>query len=92
MLKHLPPISFQTLLDIFTDIWETIKFPEKLELASFIHIPNLGKYHAEPTNFRPIAHTSCLCKIPQEKDQHKTCLVLRTVGHLLVSIPTLTEL
>ena len=34
MLKHLPPKSLQTLLDIFNDMWETGKFPESWELAT----------------------------------------------------------
>ena len=28
MLKHLPPKSLQTLLDIFNNMWETGKFPK----------------------------------------------------------------
>ena len=62
MLKHLPPESLKTLLDIFNDIWETGKFPESWELATIIPIPKPGKDHAEPTNYRPIALTSCICK------------------------------
>ena len=30
--------------------------------ATIIPIPKPGKDHAEPTNYRPIALTSCLCK------------------------------
>ena len=62
MLKHLPPKSLKTLLAIFNDIWETGKFPESWELATIIPIPKPGKDHAEPTNHRPIALTSCICK------------------------------
>ena len=62
MLKHLPPKSLKTLLAIFNDIWETGKFPESWELATIIPIPKPGKDHAEPTNYRPIALTSCICK------------------------------
>ena len=62
MLKHLPPKSLKTLLDIFKDIWETGKFPESWELATIIPIPKPGNDHAEPTNYRPIALTSCICK------------------------------
>ena len=62
MLKHLPLKSLQTLLDIFNNMWETGKFPESWELATIIPIPKPGKDHTEPTNFRPIALTSCLCK------------------------------
>ena len=62
MLKHLPPESLKTLLGIFNDIWETGKFPESWELATIIPIPKRGKDHVEPTNYRPIALTSCICK------------------------------
>ena len=62
MLKHLPPKSLQALLDIFNDIWETGKFPESWELSTIIPVPKPGKDHTEPTNYRPIALTSCLCK------------------------------
>ena len=37
-------------------------FPESWCLATIIPIPEPGKDHAEPTNYRPIALTSCLCK------------------------------
>ena len=62
MLKHLPSKSLQALLDIFNDIWETGKFPESWELSTIIPVPKPGKDHTEPTNYRPIALTSCLCK------------------------------
>ena len=62
MLKHLPHKSLQTLLDIFNNMWETGKFPESWKLATIIPIPKPGKDHTEPTNYRSIALTSCLCK------------------------------
>ena len=62
MMKHLPLKSLQTLLDIFNNMWETGKFPESWELATIIPIPKPGKDDTEPTNYRPIALTSCLCK------------------------------
>ena len=37
-------------------------FPESSRLAIIIPIPKPGKDHAEPTNYRPIALTSCFCK------------------------------
>ena len=62
MLKHLPESSLQTLLGIFNHIWTTGDFPEDWRLATLIPIPKPGKDYAEPTNYRPIALTSCLCK------------------------------
>ena len=37
-------------------------FPEDWRLATVIPIPKQGKDPDEPTNYRPIALTSCLCK------------------------------
>ena len=62
MLKHLPETALDTLLHIFNGIWTTGVFPESWRLATIIPIPKPGKDHAEPTNYRPIALTSCLCK------------------------------
>ena len=62
MLKHLPESSLQALLGIFNHIWTTGDFPEDWRLATVIPIPKPGKDHAEPTNYRPKALTSCLCK------------------------------
>ena len=44
------------------DIWATGQFPESWELTTIIPIPKPGKVHAEPTNYRPIALTGCICK------------------------------
>ena len=62
MLKHLPETALDTLLHIFNGIWTTGVFPESWRLATIIPIPKPGKDHAEPTNYRSIALTSCLCK------------------------------
>ena len=62
MLKHLPEISLETLLNIFNYIWNTGKFPEDWTYATIIPIPKPGKDPEEPNNYRPIALTSCLCK------------------------------
>ena len=62
MLKHLPETALETLLHIFNSIWTTGVLPESWRLATIIPISKPGKDHAEPTNYRPIALTSCLCK------------------------------
>ena len=62
MLKHLPKSSLETILHIFNTIWTTGIYPESWRLATIIPIPKPGKDHTEPTNYRPIALTSCLCK------------------------------
>ena len=62
MLKHLPNNALSTVLHIFNDIWATGVFPESWRLTTIIPIPKPGKDHEEPSNYRPIALTSCLCK------------------------------
>ena len=62
LLKHLPCISLQTLLNIFNRIWEQGTFPESLTKATISLIPKPNKDHTNPTNYRPIALTSCLRK------------------------------
>ena len=39
-----------------------ILLPTETRLATIIPIPKPGKDHEEPSNYRPIALTSCLCK------------------------------
>ena len=52
-----------THIYIFLTVHEQQEFfPESLRLATIIPIPKPGKDHAEPTNYRPIALTSCLYK------------------------------
>jgi potassium voltage-gated channel Eag-related subfamily H protein 8 len=43
-------------------IWETGDLPSIWKLANVIPIPKPGKDHAEPSNYRPIALTSCVFK------------------------------
>ena len=62
MLKHLPDNSLETLLNIFNYIWTTGKFPEDWQYATIIPNPKPGKDPVEPTSYRPIALTSCLCE------------------------------
>ena len=62
MLEHLPKNSLETILHILNIIWTTDIYPESWRLATIIPIPKLGKDHTEPTNYRPIALTSFLCK------------------------------
>jgi len=61
-LKHLPKESLELLLDIFNRIWESGSFPEAWREATIIPIAKPGKDATNPTNYRPISLTSCLCK------------------------------
>ena len=58
-LKHL---SESSLLHAFNKIWQTSQIPSFWQEATIIPIPKPGKDHSNPTNYRPIALTSCICK------------------------------
>jgi len=61
MLKHLPSKVLNTLLSILNDIWITGNFPPSWR-QSVVPIPKSGKDASDPTNYHPIALTSCVCK------------------------------
>ena len=62
LLKHLPVSTLLILLEIFNDIWKTGNIPKSWKEATVIPIPKPHKDHTDPTNYRPIALTSCICK------------------------------
>ena len=61
-LKQLPRRSLDNLLAALNEIWESSKFPDSWRVATIIPIPKPGKNSQYPSNYRPIALTSCLCK------------------------------
>jgi len=63
MLKHLPSEVLLTLLNILNDIWLTGNFPSSWRQSYVVPIAKPGKDTSDPTNYRPIALTSCVCKV-----------------------------
>ena len=65
MLKHLPAVALDTLLHILNDIWSSGKFPLGWRTSIVIPVLKLkpGKEDTDPCSYRPIALTSCICKI-----------------------------
>ena len=61
-LKKLPSCSLDFLLQVFNEVWVSGKFPTSWKQATIIPIPKPGKDNTDPSNYRPIALTSCLCK------------------------------
>ena len=61
-LNHLPSTSLDALLDIFNHVFVTGDFPPSWREACVIPVPKPGKDRTDPSNYRPIALTSCLCK------------------------------
>ena len=82
MLKHLPETALVTLLHIFNGIWTTGVFPESWRLAAIIPFQKPGKDHAEPTNYRPIALTSCLCKTLERMINKRLVWYLESNKHI----------
>ena len=63
MIKHLHPSSTGRLLRLFNLIFSTGVFPEGWRTSVIIPIPKQGQDHKNPQNYRPIALTSCVCKL-----------------------------
>jgi ribonuclease HI len=61
-LKHLPESSLKILLSIFNSLWEAGRFPDNWRKATVIPIVKPGKDGSDPSSYRPIALTSCICK------------------------------
>ena len=62
LLKELPNISMKALLKVFNHIWSSGRFPNPWREAIIVPIPKPGKDTNNPSNYRPIALTSCMCK------------------------------
>ena len=63
MIKHLPQVSFLFLLSLFNLIWSSNVFPSMWRTAIVVPFPKPGKDPTDPSNYRPIALTSCLSKL-----------------------------
>ncbi|GFN99155.1 RNA-directed DNA polymerase from mobile element jockey [Plakobranchus ocellatus] len=61
-LRHLPESCLHTLVKLFNNIWTTGDIPPSWREASVVPIPKPGKDPYDPSNYRPIALMSCLCK------------------------------
>ena len=66
MMKHLPSSAERFLLEIFNKIWETSILPTSWKLAIIIPIRKPGKDASQATSYRPIALTSCVCKLMEK--------------------------
>ena len=66
MIKYLPQQALEHLLTIFNRFWSTSYYPPKWCESCIIPIPKPGKDHTNPTNYRPIALTSCLGKLMEK--------------------------
>ena len=63
MIRRLSEESQAIVLDIFNRVWQEGVLPSGWKVATVLPFPKQGKDHSIATNFRPIALTSCLCKL-----------------------------
>lgn len=78
MLKHLSRSSILNLLKIYNRIWEERIFPNAWYEAIVIPFPKPGRDPRNPKNYRPIALTSCLCKLFEKMVNARLVYVLET--------------
>ena len=62
LLTHLPNSALSILLKVYNYVREYGCFPPSWHEVVVIPIPKPCKDYSDPSNFRPIAVTSCLCK------------------------------
>lgn len=63
MIRHLPSDAKEFLLKIINRIWETGILPRSWKISIIIPMQKPLKDPLQPTSYRPIALTSCLCKL-----------------------------
>ena len=63
LLKHFPEDALQILKEILNIIWTSADFPQQWRAATVIQIPKPNKDRTDPLSYRPIALSSCLCKV-----------------------------
>ena len=63
LLKHLPEDTLKILKEVLNNIWTSADFPNQWRAATVIPILKPNKDHTDPLSYRPIALTSCLCKV-----------------------------
>jgi len=56
-------MSSRNLLETLNNIWFAGNFPPSWRTSTVIPIPKPAKDASDPNNYRPIALTSCLCKV-----------------------------
>ncbi|GBN35015.1 hypothetical protein AVEN_183831-1 [Araneus ventricosus] len=78
MITHLSESSLINILRLFNRIWREHRFPISWRRALIIPIAKPGKDPQDPINYRPIALTSCLCKILERMVNARLVYILET--------------
>lgn len=66
MLKHLPEDAKEFLLKIINKIWDTGILPMSWKIAIIVPVVKPRKDPTDPSSYRPIALTSCVCKLMEK--------------------------
>ena len=83
LLTHLPNSALSVLLKVYNHVWKKSGcFPPSWREAVVVPIPKPGKDHLDPSNFRPIALTSCLCKTMERMINSRLMWSLESQGIL----------
>ena len=77
-LTHLPQDCLKILLQLFNIIWLSGKIPPSWKEAIVVPIPKLNKDLSDPTKYRLIALTSCLCKTMERRVNDRLVWVLES--------------
>ena len=56
-------ILYCGMLHLLNDIWISGNFPESWRTSTIIPVLKAGKDESDPSSYRPVALTSCICKI-----------------------------
>ena len=81
-LTHLPECILSVLLKVYNSIWESETFPPSWREAVVVPIAKAGKDPKNPTNYRPIALTSCLWKTMERMVNARLMWCLESESHL----------
>ena len=82
ILQQLPDETLKLLTKILNNTWDAQDFPNNWRQATIIPIPKPGKDLTNPTNYRPIALTSCLCKLMEKLVNKRLMWYLETTKSL----------
>ena len=82
MLKNLAPSGKQLLLDLMNRVLKDSKFPVQWKESLIIPILKEGKLATNSSSYRPIALTSCVCKLLEKMVDRRLRWFLESKGHI----------
>ena len=82
MLKHLPDDAKRFLLKIINKVWETGILPKGWKISIIVPVNKPNKDPSQATSYRPIALTSCVCKLMEKMINTRLVWHLETKGLL----------